>query len=76
MHWPVIEAGPAVWQERILALNWYQCPIKLNFYGKKKIGKRKQNKTKQKHTNKQKRQGRNRYTNNPGVSTLTLSGTP
>ena len=37
--------------------------------------KEKENKTKQKHTNKQKRQGRKWYTNNPGVSALTLSGT-
>ena len=38
----------------------------------------KENKTKQKliKTNKQKRQGRKGYTNNPGVSALTLSGTP
>ena len=38
--------------------------------------KEKENKTKQnKNTNKQKRQGRKRYTNNPGVSALTLSKT-
>ena len=35
--------------------------------------KRKKENTK---TNKQKRQGRKGYTNNPGVSALTLSGTP
>ena len=28
MQWPVIEQGLAAWQERILTLNWYQCPIK------------------------------------------------
>ena len=40
--------------------------------------KEKEGKTKKEHkqTNKHKRQGRKGYTNNPGVSTLTLSGTP
>ena len=28
MQWSVIEQGLAAWQERILTLNWYQCPIK------------------------------------------------
>ena len=54
--------------------------------GKEKEKKTKQNKTKQtkqnktkqtnKQTNKHKRQGRKRYTNNPGGRALTLSGTP
>ena len=63
MHWPVIESGPAAWQERILTLNWYQCPIKnwlvalkeallLNFYGKKKKRKRKTKQNKNTQTNK------------------------
>ena len=39
--------------------------------------KKKKGKHKNKQTNKQrKKQGRKGYTNNPGVSTLTLSGTP
>ena len=37
------------------------------------VKKKRKRKTKQ---NKQKRQGRKRYTNNPGVSALTLSETP
>ena len=56
MHWPVIEPGPAAWQERILPLNWYQCPIKnwlvalkeallLNFHGEKKKGNHKNKQT-------------------------------
>ena len=38
--------------------------------------KRKKGKHKNKQTNKQKKQGRKGYTNNPGVSAVTLSGTP
>ena len=43
---------------------------------KERKRKAKQKKNTQKQTNKQKRQGRKGYTNNPGVSALTLSGTP
>ena len=38
--------------------------------------KRKKGKHKNKQTNKQKKQGRKGYTNNPGVSAITLSETP
>ena len=43
---------------------------------KERKRKAKQKKNTQKQTNKQKRQGRKGYTNNPGVSALTLPGTP
>ena len=44
----------------------------MNFHGEKKKGKHKN-----KQTNKQrKKQGRKGYTNNPGVSALTMSETP
>ena len=52
----------------------------LNFYGEKKKkekqSKAKQKKKTQKQTNKQKREGGKGYTKNPGVSALTMSGTP
>ena len=43
---------------------------------KERKRKAKQKKNTQKQTNKQKRQGRKGYTKNPGVSALTMSGTP
>ena len=51
----------------------------LNFHDEKKKRKGKQNKRKthkNKQANKQKRQGGKGYTKNPGVSALTMSGTP
>ena len=43
---------------------------------KEKQSKTKEKHTKNKQTNKQKRQGRKGFTNNPGVSALTMSGRP
>ena len=43
---------------------------------KEKESKTKEKLEKKKKTSKKKRQGRKGYTNNPGVSAVTLSGTP
>ena len=62
MHWPEIEPGLLARQERILPLNWHECPIKnwlvafkdalwLNFCGERE--KEKENKATTHKTNKQ-----------------------